>query len=83
MKRGRDRKRVTKEKIKNKEKKDGKERSSAPAGTPFPDIPRALLEDFDSSAKMKKNYNLKRRWTLKVHCHAIQWFFAPFCCGEK
>ena len=20
---------------------------------------------------------------LKVHCHAIQWFFAPFCCGEK
>ena len=21
--------------------------------------------------------------TLKVHCHAIQWFFTPFCCGEK
>ena len=20
---------------------------------------------------------------LKVHCHAIQWFFAPFCCGEN
>ena len=20
---------------------------------------------------------------LKVHCYAIQWFFAPFCCGEK
>ena len=26
---------------------------------PFPDIPSASSEDLDSSAKMKKNYNLK------------------------
>ena len=59
MKCGRDRKSPTKEKKEKKKKKDGKERSNAPAETPFPDIPRAPLEDSDSSAKMKKNYNLK------------------------
>ena len=42
-----------------KKKKDGKERINAPDETPFPDIRQAPLEDLDSSAKMKKNYNLK------------------------
>ena len=55
-----------KKKEEKKKKKEGKERSNAPAETPFPDIPRAPLEDLDSLAKMKKNYNLKHnvsRWT--------------------
>ena len=55
-----------KKKKENKKKKDGNEQSNTPAETPFPDTPRALLEDYRQVAKTKKNYNLKHdvsRWT--------------------
>ena len=55
-----------KKKKEKKKEKDGKERSNAPAETPFQDTLQAPLEDLDNSAKMKKNSNLKHdvsRWT--------------------
>ena len=62
MKRGTDRKsRQPKKKKKRKRKRTARNGAGAPAETPFPDIPRAPLEDLDSSAKMKINLQLEAR----------------------